>query len=175
MKRVASIEALLKKASTDFAELKTAYSSSLHEKHVRDDLKVLIKNIFENLRSCLDYIAQDTFDTHCAGAKKPDRLYFPIRATAPEFSQAVSKDYPGLQTTAKTVYDPEHSREDRSCHQGRLSFQGDRPAGSPVCRELNSDRGQTVPGSQAAYLMANPLLQPTCNGVPPFHAAEPER
>jgi len=105
MKRASSIEALLKKANADFAELKAAYDSSLHEKHVREDLKVLIKNIFENLRSCLDYIAQDTFETHCATVKKPDRLYFPIRATAPEFSLAVSKDYPGLQVTAKTVYD----------------------------------------------------------------------
>lgn len=105
MKRATSIEALLTKASADFEELRTAYNSSLDEKHVREDLKVLIKNIFENLRSCLDYIAQDTFDTHCAAAKKPDRLYFPIRATAPEFSQAMLKDYPSLQTTAKAVYD----------------------------------------------------------------------
>lgn len=105
MKRAASIEALLKKANADFGELKGAYDASLHEKHVREDLKVLIKNIFENLRSCLDYIAQDTFETHCATAKKPDRLYFPIRTTAHEFNLAVSKDYPGLAGTSKTVYD----------------------------------------------------------------------
>jgi hypothetical protein len=55
MKREASIQALLKKAKADFAELKPAYEASLHEKHVREDLKVLVKNIFENLRSCLDY------------------------------------------------------------------------------------------------------------------------
>lgn len=105
MKRAASIEALLRKANADFLELKTAYESSLHEKHVREDLKVSIKNIFENLRSCLDYLAQDIFETHCATATKPDRLYFPIRATSGEFVLAVSKDYPNLQTTAKVVYD----------------------------------------------------------------------
>ncbi|MGJ0515964.1 MAG: hypothetical protein ACR65O_09505 [Methylomicrobium sp.] len=105
MKRAASIEALLKKANADFVELKAAYDTSLHEKHVREDLKVLIKNIFENLRSCLDYIAQDTFETHCATAMKPDRLYFPIRTTDHEFSLAVSKDYPGLQRVSKAVYD----------------------------------------------------------------------
>lgn len=104
MKRATNIEALLRKAHADFADLRTAYDSSLHEKHVREDLKVLIKNIFENLRSCLDYIAQDTFETHCATTKKPARLYFPIRATVAEFNQAVSKDYPGLEVTAKTVY-----------------------------------------------------------------------
>jgi hypothetical protein len=105
MKRAASIEALLKKANTDFTDLKAVYNASLTEKHVREDLKVVIKNIFENLRSCLDYIAQDIFETHCAAAKKPDRLYFPIRPTPAEFNQAVAKDYPGLQATAKPVYD----------------------------------------------------------------------
>lgn len=104
MKRAPSIEALLKKASADFTALKTAYDSSLHEKHIREDLKVLIKNIFENLRSCLDYIAQDTFETYCSTAKKPDRLYFPIRTSEPDFRQAVAKDFPGLELTANVVY-----------------------------------------------------------------------
>ncbi len=105
MKRASSIEALLKKANADFAGLKTAYESSLHERHVREDLKVAIKNIFENLRSCLDYLAQDSFETYCAGSKKPERLYFPVRATAADFSQIMTKDYPNLQASAKSVYD----------------------------------------------------------------------
>ena len=104
MKRATSIEALLTKANTDFNALKEAYESSLDEKHVREDLKVSIKNIFENLRSCLDYIAQDTFETHCPTATKPDRLYFPIRTAATDFRQAVSKDFPGLEATASVVY-----------------------------------------------------------------------
>jgi hypothetical protein len=105
MKRAASIEALLKKANADFVELKKAYESSLEHKHVSEDFKVSIKNIFENLRSCLDYLAQDIFERHCASSKKPDRLYFPIRPTSPEFVAAVAKDYPGLQTMSKAVFD----------------------------------------------------------------------
>ncbi|MBI5491966.1 MAG: hypothetical protein HY893_03415 [Deltaproteobacteria bacterium] len=104
MKRAASIEALLEKSNVTFAELKRAYEASLHEKNVRGDLKVDIKNIFENLRSCLDYLAHDIFETCCASSVKPDRLYFPIRPTMTEFNQAVSH-YPGLQTTNKSVYD----------------------------------------------------------------------
>jgi hypothetical protein len=104
MKRADSIEALLKKVRIDFSRLKDEYNSSLHEKHVSDDLKVSIKNIFENLRSCLDYLAQDIFETHCANTKKPDRLYFPIRPSEPEFVNAISKDYPALQSTAPKVY-----------------------------------------------------------------------
>ena len=105
MKRAASIEALLRKAKADFADLQKSYQSSLTDKHIREDLKVSIKNIFENLRSCLDYLAQDIFETHCTASRKPDRLYFPIRVTPPEFARAVATDYPGLQTTSKVVYD----------------------------------------------------------------------
>lgn len=105
MKRAASIEALLRKAKADFGDLRAAYDSSLHEKQVREDLKVAIKNIFENLRSCLDYLAHDIFDTHCGSARKPDRLYFPIRSTAGEFNQAIAKDYPDLQSASKAVFD----------------------------------------------------------------------
>lgn len=103
MKRAASIEALLKKANADFVDMKTAYGSSLHEKHVREDLKVAIKNIFENLRSCLDYLAQDIFETYCTGSEKPERLYFPIRTTADDFNRTIARDYPNLQESAKTV------------------------------------------------------------------------
>jgi len=106
VKRAASVEALLNRSSEVFSDLKGAYKTSLHDKKIREDLKVDIKNIFENLRSCLDYLAHDIFETCCVSSnKKPDRLYFPIRPSLAEFNQAVSHDYPGLQTTNKPVYD----------------------------------------------------------------------
>ena len=105
MKREASIRALLKKANVEFGELRRAYEASLHEKVVREDFKVSIKNVFENLRSSLDYLAHDIFETHCSGAKKPAKLYFPIRQTPQEFNAAIAKDYPGLPSAAKPVLD----------------------------------------------------------------------
>ena len=105
MKRAKSIEALLRSANDDFTNLQSAYKSSLQEQHVREDLKVEIKNIFENLRSCLDYLAQDIFETHCGSARKPDQMYFPIRSTPNDFNQAISKDYPNLQSSSKAVVD----------------------------------------------------------------------
>ena len=77
MNRAKSIEALIRKARESFRELKDAYEKSLHEKTIREDLRVDFKNIFENLRSCLDYMAHELFEKHCAGHKQPDRLYFP--------------------------------------------------------------------------------------------------
>ncbi len=104
MQRSASIEALIRKSRESFVGLKGQYEASLNEKVVREDLKVDIKNIFENLRSCLDYIAQELFDAFCADAKKPDRLYFPIRPSASEFVQVMSRDYPSLEAKCKSAF-----------------------------------------------------------------------
>ena len=59
MKRAGRIEALIRRSKLDFEDVKKSYDKSLHEKHVNEDLKISIKNIFENLRSCLDYLAHD--------------------------------------------------------------------------------------------------------------------
>lgn len=48
-------------------------------------------------------MAQDIFDSKCAGTKKPNRLYFPIRHSAPEFQQAIAGDFPGLALAAPAV------------------------------------------------------------------------
>ncbi|HCE92366.1 MAG: hypothetical protein A2Z90_17475 [Burkholderiales bacterium GWA2_64_37] len=104
MKRAGSIEALIRRARADFEEVKKSYEASLHEKHVREDLKVSIKNIFENLRSCLDYLAHDVRELKCVGAPSTDRLYFPIRPSAREFSQAVARDFPGLENGHPDVF-----------------------------------------------------------------------
>lgn len=104
MKREESIRALLRKAGSEFNALRKEYEASLHEKVVREDFKVSIKNVFENLRSSLDYLAHDIFETHCSTTKKPDKLCFPIRHTPQEFNAAIRKDYPGLPLAAKSVF-----------------------------------------------------------------------
>jgi hypothetical protein len=105
MKRGPSIEALIRKSREDFADIKKAYEASLHERAIRNDLKIDIKNVFENLRSCLDYLAHEIFESCCKGTKKPERLYFPIRQTAAEFAQAIQHDYPGLEANCRAVFD----------------------------------------------------------------------
>ncbi len=104
MKRSASIKALISRAESDFKDLKVEYDRSLHDKHVREELKVDIKNIFENLRSCLDYVARDIFEKHCAGAKEPAHLYFPIRQTGKEFGVAIASDFPGLASASPATH-----------------------------------------------------------------------
>lgn len=103
MQRASSIEALLKRATSDAAALQAAYQESLHAKHISDNLRVQIKSIFENLRSCFDYMAHDIFESQCGAAKKPSRLYFPIRQSAAEFQLAIASDFPGLAAAAPAI------------------------------------------------------------------------
>jgi hypothetical protein len=105
MKRTSSIEALLRKSQATLINLKRDYAASLHQKVVSDDLKVDIKNIFENLRSCLDYLAHELFEGICGNAKLPDRLYFPIRSSRVEFNKVMNRDYVGLEKANKAVFD----------------------------------------------------------------------
>jgi predicted Zn-dependent peptidase len=103
MQRSKSIQALINKAKKDFVTLKTDYESSLQHQSISEELKVDIKNIFENLRSCLDYLAHDIHQ-ECVGGATPSRLYFPIRQTAQEFTQAINRDFPNLDTGHNGVY-----------------------------------------------------------------------
>ena len=103
MRRSKSIKALIEKAKKDFVSLKADYGSSLEHQAVSEELKIDIKNIFENLRSCLDYLAHDIHE-ECIGGNPPGRLYFPIRHTSQEFTQAINKDFPDLNTNYSAVY-----------------------------------------------------------------------
>lgn len=105
MTRASNIEALIERSRKDFAGLKKSYEASLQEQVVHASLKVDIKNIFENLRSCLDYLSQEIFDAFCKNAKKPKQLYFPIRSTAAEFMQEIKRSYPGLESTCTAVFE----------------------------------------------------------------------
>ena len=104
MKRGVAIKALLRRCSEDAAELDGIYAVARSEATLGDSAKVLIKNTFENLRSCLDYFAHEIFESCCIGHKKPDRLYFPIRDSQTQFQSAVQKGFPGLKVGAPKVY-----------------------------------------------------------------------
>jgi hypothetical protein len=104
MKRTASIDALLRKSRGGLAGLKAAYEKSLHDKTIHEDLKVDIKNIFENLRSCLDYLAHEMFEAHCLPAPEPERLYFPIRSSRADFESVMDSEYPGLKSKCAPLF-----------------------------------------------------------------------
>ena len=102
MSREKSILALIKKCRDSMTSLKADYEDSLEAREVSEELRIDIKNILENLRSCLDYIARDVHNSFVSGSL--NRLYFPIRHTANEFQHAISHDFTGLYQSAPDVY-----------------------------------------------------------------------
>ncbi len=102
--RTKSVNALLQRADTQFASIRGIYDKSLHEKHVDDALKVDIKNLCENLRSALDYVAHDIREIHCPSAGASDRFYFPILPDPTKFTQMTGQWFPGLLTAAPKVF-----------------------------------------------------------------------
>jgi len=104
MNRQSDINALLDRAEHQLRVIAKEYDSSLHAQSIAAPLRVDIKNLCENLRSVLDYLAHDIRDKYCASAKSSDRFYFPILPDATQFSARVSQWFPGLQATAPAVW-----------------------------------------------------------------------
>ncbi|MGJ0342963.1 hypothetical protein NG769_10925 [Aliarcobacter cryaerophilus] len=103
MNRNNSIQALISKSKKSFISLKTDYDASLQDQIISEELKIDVKNIFENLRSCLDYMAHDIHEA-CIKGSTANRLYFPIRQTRIEFDQAINKDFQNLSSLHSDVY-----------------------------------------------------------------------
>ena len=80
MTRKSDVDAIVAAAKAQHREVKAAYDRSLTDRTL--DLRVPVKNLMENLRSALDYMAQDIYETCCqaalvAAGKREPRVYFP--------------------------------------------------------------------------------------------------
>jgi hypothetical protein len=100
----ASISALLKRAKQDLASIEEEYNNSLSAQSVSDDLRIDIKNLLENLRSVLDYLAHDIRDKYCAMGSATDRFYFPILPDRKSFDSQMSRWFPGLEKSAPDLW-----------------------------------------------------------------------
>jgi len=105
--RKTQIEALITKAKEQFLTIKNTYQSSLDQESVSTELKIEIKNMCENLRSALDYLARDINETHCptTSGKRSRKLYFPITSSREDFKTNMSRSFPGLQTASSELWD----------------------------------------------------------------------
>ena len=95
--RKSSIDALIRRSREALPKIEAEYNADLAAKNISEDLKIDIKNVFENLRSCLDYAAHDLNEKTMTGSKKAQRLYFPIRQSSPEFDTAISESFKGME------------------------------------------------------------------------------
>jgi len=74
--------------------------------------KTKIKNVFENIRSVLDYSAKDIFENISKGSAS--RIYFPYRKNETDFDHAINSNFGNLKATDRDVYDSLLSIQDFS-------------------------------------------------------------
>jgi len=104
MKRTENIEALLKKVAQQLEEITKEYKNSLHKKKIKPELKVDIKNFFENLRSVLDYLANEVRESSIVNNAGSKIFYFPILPDSAIFEKCMDKWFPGLKRGNSDLY-----------------------------------------------------------------------
>jgi hypothetical protein len=104
MRRIRSIDILLKAAEEELEKIRQLYGDSAVSRKPSDSLLVAIKTFCEHLRSALDYVAHDIQHRCCPGTKPKAHVYFPITETPSKFSAAVEKWCPGLKSTCPQVW-----------------------------------------------------------------------
>jgi len=102
--RESEINALIKRTKTQYSDIKRKYDLSLAQQSLSQELSIDIKNLCENLRSALDYLAHDIRETHCPSANKKDIFYFPILPDTFQFRNKMSQWYPRLDTTCQDLW-----------------------------------------------------------------------
>jgi len=109
MSRKEDVEMVLTVAKKQHEDICEAYNKALHDESL--DLRVPVKNLMENLRSALDYMAHDIYELCCqtarvaSGKPKPRNIYFPYGRTEANFKSGVGSSLPQLATLAPNVYD----------------------------------------------------------------------
>ena len=108
MSRKDDVEVILAAAKEQHEAVCEAYNKALRDKSL--DLRVRVKNLMENLRSALDYIAHDIYESCCqtarlaSGKPEPRDIYFPYGRSEADFRSGVGSSLPGLDTLAPNVY-----------------------------------------------------------------------
>jgi hypothetical protein len=91
-----SVEALLKRSEKDIGKIEEEYRTSLKATRVSSDLKIEIKHFCEDLRSVLDYLANDIREASCPNAKPKEKFYFPILPDRKKFEDKTNEWFPDL-------------------------------------------------------------------------------
>ena len=92
-----NVEALLEHSVKDLRNIELEYWASLQANEISTNLRISIKNFCENLRSVLDYLANEIREAHCSAAKPSERFYFPIFSDRNQFESKTKRWFPDLE------------------------------------------------------------------------------
>lgn len=97
---VREIRALLDEVERQLVDVQGVYEASLRAKDVSPELKVRIKNILENQRSALEYLAAQITDRD---GVKGSRTKYPLAPTAADFVASIDRSMPGVRAARPDV------------------------------------------------------------------------
>ncbi|HEY5294246.1 MAG TPA: hypothetical protein VIJ70_02060 [Gaiellaceae bacterium] len=100
---IADVEALLDLADEQIAEVESIYEATLREHQVSPRLKALIKNVIENYRSALDFVANAAAERH--GKTGSAKVYWPYAKIPAEFTKWFDKTMPGVRRNRPDLAD----------------------------------------------------------------------
>ena len=90
----ADIDALLEESGEQLERVRELYEKSLRDKDVPSGLRVRIKNVVENQRSALEYLANAIYERH--GDGKGKNSYYPVANAPSEFPGLFERYLPGV-------------------------------------------------------------------------------
>ncbi len=108
--RKKDVKILLEHVKAKLTNIKKKYDQSLHEKDIPGSLRVDIKNVMENLRSSLEYMAQDVHETLITPYRKIKNLkaitkvYFPYGKDEQHFRSSIKHNLPDLEIIKPDIY-----------------------------------------------------------------------
>jgi len=97
-------------SGSDFRNIEDQYNDALEKKEIPTSLQIDVKNMMENLRSALDYLANDIYDEliHptliAAGKEGIKNVYFPYGKTENDFKSSVGLNLPNLENIHPAIY-----------------------------------------------------------------------
>lgn len=95
------VQVLIDEASEQLETVRALYDDSLQKKKVPPRLKVTIKNLLENQRSALEYLARQITEKH--GNKGSAYVYWPVAPTATKFDATMDQKMPGVRKAKKGI------------------------------------------------------------------------
>ena len=102
-KRRANLRAMIEYADeVQWPQILQGYEEGLSKREVNPRTGVVIKNFCENLRSALDWLAEEIRDA--CGISSPRKIYFPICSTRADFDDKMKHWFPGLDTHSPDVW-----------------------------------------------------------------------
>lgn len=100
-----SIYELLDDVKSKLDEIEILYQTSKTNEAIDKINNPLVKSTLENLRSVLDYSANDIYEyVYCNSLAKRKRIYFPYADTKGRFKEIIAKSFPGLKIKNEKIY-----------------------------------------------------------------------